>query len=172
MSNLSAHFTSEEFTCHCGCGLCRPHPRLIAALETLRKSLGNLPVTVNCGTRCAARNQAIGGAPRSQHVPENGAAGYSLAADIKAQGRSSREIYDAAVEIPDFARGGIGVYQSDTDSKKCFVHLDVRDGPARWGMHNGEDTTLVLALHAADASATQLAASTKPRPGAGRTRAT
>src|SRR6266851_4309780 len=54
-----------------------------------------------------------------------------IAADIKIQGLSLQQQYDRAKSVPDFDNGGIGVYDTN------FIHVDVRDGKARWSRING-----------------------------------
>jgi hypothetical protein len=44
-----------------------------------------------------------------------------MAADIHMPGLTLQQMYEAALEIPQFAGGGIGAYDGD------FLHVDVRD---------------------------------------------
>ena len=44
---------------------------------------------------------------------------------------SVEDMFDKAIMIPAFANGGIGVYDEG------FIHVDVRDGKARWARING-----------------------------------
>lgn len=122
--DLSPHFSRREFACHCGlCGLSLPSPVLVAGLEELRAFLG-LPVRVLSGLRCAARNAAVGGATDSQHLT-----GY--AADIRADVPLTA-LFRAAVGVPVFFAGGVGIYPDGG-----FVHVDVRTTRARWGHLSG-----------------------------------
>lgn len=123
MGDLSEHFSLSEFVCQCGCGACVVDSRLIPALEELR-ALGPEPIKVLCGYRCEHHNAQVGGAKRSQHVE-------GIAADIRIAGLSLQEQYDRARQIPAFANGGIGAYDSN------FLHVDVRDGKARWARQRG-----------------------------------
>lgn len=59
------------------------------------------------------------GAPHSEHLE-------GLAADVSVPGLSLQRMYELALEVPQFAEGGIGVYDGN------LVHVDVRDGRARW----------------------------------------
>lgn len=127
---LSKHFNTDEFTCHCGCGLCGPNPLLIVSLETLRARLNNIKphttLTINSGTRCKKHNRVIEGAKQSMHVPHITTTGlYSLAADVSSNNFTPREIYNEAIKIYAFEHGGIGLYPS-------WIHLDVRGYKARW----------------------------------------
>jgi len=66
----------------------------------------------------------VGGVPHSEHLE-------GLAADVSLPGMSLRRMYELAVEVPQFAGGGIGVYDGN------FLHVDVRDQRARWARSNG-----------------------------------
>ena len=120
---LSAHFDTEEFACHCGCGFgTRPgdvNPVLLDGLETLRALCGGKPMIVNSGCRCAEHNRAIGGAAQSQHMRGN-------AADVAIPGVRAGDVADIAADLVDaFASGGIGRHRT-------FTHFDVRGKAARW----------------------------------------
>lgn len=77
------------------------------------------------GCRCAAHNKAVGGAEHSTHL-------QGKAADIRVEGCSPRALYDEAKKVPHFK--GFGV-----DDERGFIHVDVRDIPARWCYHNGRE---------------------------------
>lgn len=120
---LSAHFDTEEFACHCGCGFgTRPgdvNPALLGGLEILRALCGAKPVIMNSGCRCAAHNAAIGGARNSEHLRGN-------AADVAIPGMPARDVAEIAADLVDvFRDGGIGRHVT-------FTHLDVRGRAARW----------------------------------------
>jgi len=83
---LTEHFSLEELTCSevaARSGIDNtPPPEILAnlralavGLEDVRRALGNKPIHVNSGFRCAALNDAIGGAANSMHM-------RGLAADI------------------------------------------------------------------------------------------
>lgn len=83
---LSSHFTIDELTASetaARLGINNEpseaivfNLRLLAAgLELVRAALGNLPIHVNSGFRCAALNAAVGGSANSAHM-------RGLAADI------------------------------------------------------------------------------------------
>lgn len=115
---LSEHFVRREFMCKCGCALCKPHPALFPALELLRHHIGDRPIIINSGHRCAAHNKEVGGSRNSQHL-------HGRAADIRCPGRTSEELFIAALHVPQFRLSGIGVY-------KTFLHVDVRGYKSRW----------------------------------------
>lgn len=121
--HLSTHFMRDEMKCHCGCDACNLDPRLLPALEALR-GMGSEMIVVNDGYRCAKHNAEVGGVPHSQH-PEG------MAADIRIGNLTIQQMYDRAKFVDAFENGGIGVYDSG------FMHVDVREGKARWSRKNG-----------------------------------
>jgi len=123
MGNLSAHFSRGEFVCHC-CGDFRLDDRLLAALEDLRRRAGQA-VLVLSGYRCPEHNRRVGGAANSQHV-------FGKAADIRVPGLTLQQMYELAASTPEFAQGGIGVYD------RGFLHVDVRGHRARWSQVAGK----------------------------------
>ena len=94
------------------------------ALEHLR-SIARAPINVHCGYRCASHNYDAGGVNNSEHT-------LGTAADIKIPGLSLQEMYECALEVPEFASGGIGVYDGN------FLHVDVRGHVARWARVHGQ----------------------------------
>ena len=122
MGNLSAHFSRAELQCRC-CGQLKIDSRLLDGLEALR-GLAGVPIVVHAGYRCARHNADVGGVPRSEHT-------LGLAADIHLPGMSLQRMYELASSIPQFAEGGIGVYDGD------FLHVDVRGHRARWARVRG-----------------------------------
>jgi uncharacterized protein YcbK (DUF882 family) len=122
MGDLSAHFSRKELSCRC-CGRLKIDPKLLDGLENLRALAGAI-VTVHAGYRCPRHNREVGGVPQSEHL-------QGLAADISVPGFSLQRMYELALEIPQFAGGGIGVYDGN------FLHVDVRDRRARWARVSG-----------------------------------
>lgn len=114
---LSKNFKDTKFRCKC-CGKLLLDPQLIPALQQLRDYVGS-PIYVNCGYRCLEHNREIGSKDTSQHVLGKGA-------DIKSKVLTPKQLARAASKIPEFNKGGIGLYNT-------FVHVDVRGRKARWG---------------------------------------
>lgn len=112
---LTEHFNSDEFTCHCGCGYDDIDMNLVAKLEELRDNVGE-PLIINSGCRCPEHNAEVGGVSNSQHV-------YGKAADVALpDGYTVDEFADLAEEI---GFDGIGKYD-------WGIHVDVRGYTARW----------------------------------------
>ena len=123
MGDLSAHFSRSELQCRC-CGRLQIDSRLLDGLEKLRAQAGT-PVVIHAGYRCPEHNAAVGGVPHSEHT-------LGLAADIALPGLSLQRMYELALEVPQFADGGIGVYDGG------FLHVDVREHRARWARVSGQ----------------------------------
>lgn len=123
MGDLSAHFSRKELACRC-CGRLQIDGRLIDALEDLRNRAG-VPIAVHAGYRCPKHNLEVGGVPNSEHT-------LGLAADIHVPGLSLQAMYELACQVPQFAEGGIGAYDSN------FLHVDVRGHRARWARVRGK----------------------------------
>ena len=117
MGDLSAHFSRKELQCHC-CGRLQIDSRLLEGLEKLRE-LAKVAVVIHAGYRCPKHNDEVGGVPQSEHL-------QGLAADIELPGISLQRAYELALEVPQFAQGGIGAYDGG------FLHVDVRERSARW----------------------------------------
>jgi len=77
-----------------------------------------------CGYRCLEHNRRVGGKPDSQHL-------LGKAADIRIAGLGVQAMYELALRVPQFAGGGIGVYD------RGFLHVDVRGHAARWAQVQG-----------------------------------
>lgn len=123
MGDLSTDFSRSELQCRC-CGRLQIDSRLLDGLEQLRRLAGT-PVIVHAGYRCPQHNQAVGGVPNSEHT-------LGLAADIGLPGLSLQRMYELALEVPQFAQGGIGVYDGG------FLHVDVREHRTRWARVSGK----------------------------------
>ena len=85
-------------------------------LQKIRDMLGK-PIIITSGWRSVEHNKAIGGAKNSQHL-------YGKAADCHflREGLVLPRVADMAERV---GFRGIGIYRT-------FLHLDVRDKPARW----------------------------------------
>ena len=120
LAHGTKNFKVSEFACKCGRFDC-PHygikQELIDALQKLRDYAG-VAIFVNSGYRCPKRNKAVGGSKGSMHMK-------GLAADIWCEELTPEELKKFAEEIPEFANGGIGIYD-------WGIHVDVRGRRARW----------------------------------------
>lgn len=123
MGDLSLHFSKAELACHC-CGHLKIEGALIDALELLH-TLAGREIIVHDGYRCPAHNQQVGGVTGSEHT-------LGVAADVAIPGLSLQQMYDLALQVPAFLKGGIGVYDGG------FLHLDVRSRQARWARVHGK----------------------------------
>lgn len=113
---LSKHFQRIEFECKCGCGFDTVDSELLDILENLRAALGE-PIIITSGCRCKEHNEKIGGSPQSQHT-------LGRAVDFKVKNFEAEAVYEYLDYLyPDSY--GLGKYPS-------WVHLDSREGPARW----------------------------------------
>lgn len=120
MGDLTKNFSAWEFVCPC-CGGLPPIEtlmRLVVPLQKLRDQIGH-PIHVHSGYRCPKHNKDVGAKSTSQHVK-------GLAADVHADTFTPEELAQEAVQIEEFRKGGIGVYD-------WGCHLDVRGKTARWG---------------------------------------
>lgn len=121
-THYSSNFSRKELDCHCGCDapavVESNLARLALSLESLRTRLGATPLHVNSGYRCPAYNARIGGAKASQHME-------GKAADLSGRKVTPGQIRAAALLVPGFKGGGIGLYPT-------FCHVDIRAGAARW----------------------------------------
>lgn len=116
MTKLSPHFRRSEFECNCGqcSGYDTVDAELLNMLEAIRTHF-NKPVRITSGHRCPTHNANVGGTMKSQHL-------FGRAADIQVQDTSPQEVYDFAETLEP---GGLGLYDD-------FVHIDSRNGKARW----------------------------------------
>jgi len=105
----------------------------VDALQELR-DLAGAPVRVTSGYRCPDHNRAVGGAKQSRHL-------LGHAADIVIKGLSVAGMYELAERVDAFREGGIGVYP-----ERGFIHVDIREGRARWGHLDGKYVSLEEAM--------------------------
>ena len=95
---------------------------LLKNLQVIRDHFQR-PIVIISGYRSPARNAAVGGADKSQHLE-------AKAADIKIAGVPTEEIYnriDKLIAQGLVKQGGLGKY-----IKSGFVHYDIRGTKARW----------------------------------------
>ncbi|MDD2801283.1 MAG: D-Ala-D-Ala carboxypeptidase family metallohydrolase [Methylococcales bacterium] len=116
MGDLSAHFSKSEFACHCGCGSNAIDDGVVFALERIRSAIGDKPIKILSGIRCAKHNKACGGVKNSQHL-------LGKAADIRTNDLTPSQLAKLIEE--NIIIGGIGIYPT-------FVHIDIRQGHALW----------------------------------------
>lgn len=121
-THYSPNFMRAELDCKCGCttppAIERELHLLAMDLEKLRVVLGH-GIGIISGYRCPVRNRQVGGARNSQHMS-------GKAADLAVPAGSQDTFVDAAVKVPAFNHGGIGVYPHGG------VHVDRRGWVARW----------------------------------------
>lgn len=124
MAQLTEHFSIDEFRCH---HCAREGIKLAVAqgLEKLRARIGK-PIIIHSGYRCAQH-------PVEAAKKEPGAHTEGIAADISVHGMTARELYAEAVKIAGFH--GFGV-----DDENNYVHVDLREVPARWCYSGGHTT--------------------------------
>lgn len=66
--NNIKHFSKNEFTCKCGCGLNNINLKLVKILDDIREHFGQ-PVIITCGCRCQRYNDSLRGSVKnSRHV--------------------------------------------------------------------------------------------------------
>jgi uncharacterized protein YcbK (DUF882 family) len=134
MTNVTDHFTVEEWKCHDG----TDYPAewvgdrltpLCSVLEVLRAELGGHAITILSGYRSPAHNQAVGGASASQHME-------GRAADITVEGFAPSDVHRALLQLFQAGKieiGGLGRYPG-------WVHVDVRPRPASGHLAQWEGT--------------------------------
>ena len=107
------YFVIEEFVCKCGCGLGADSalPAVIVIVLDMIRSRIKMPLTVNSGWRCPARNAASGGVKTSKHLT-------GCAADISAENYQDllRESMKIAEEY------SLKIISYDT---RRFIHLEL-----------------------------------------------
>ena len=114
---ITPHFKVREFACSDGSDVVFVAPSLVDSLEAIRVHFGR-PVTITSGYRTVSYNAGLkNSSKKSQHC--NG-----LAADIKVEGHTPKEVYDYACSLLG-DHGGVGIYNT-------FVHVDVRAVKSRF----------------------------------------
>ena len=111
-----------EFSDHVPPDLVANAVELLQNLQVIRDHFQK-PVTIISGYRSPARNGAVGGAKKSQHME-------AKAADIRIAGVPTEEIYsriDKLLAQGKIKVGGLGLYVGSG-----FVHYDTRGVKARW----------------------------------------
>lgn len=110
---ITENFDSEEFKCHCGCGLSNIKPELVHRLQVIRDIAGT-PIIITSGCRCGSWNAHEGGAYNSFHI-------YGMACDWTI---SDVAILDMIATMLKDWSGGFHYYPNNLD-----IHTDI--GPRR-----------------------------------------
>lgn len=134
LDQITTHFRVAEFNCHDGTPVpSASHPALKRLcelyLEPMRERFGVAQVL--SGYRTKAYNVKIGGAKKSQHIYDEHV--ESVAGDVRFETGTPAEWAAHADKIAkQVGAGGVGTY---IDSR--FVHIDNREGQARWSGFQG-----------------------------------
>jgi hypothetical protein len=126
MGDLTKNFSLFEFRCPRS-GIANPEPKLVYALQEYRDLL-KVPIKITSGGR-------YGEGQGYHFVSETNT---SKAADCIALGSTLLEMYYAALKIPEFMNGGIGIYPNSGSPNEGFLHLDVRIIFGRWARISGK----------------------------------
>lgn len=134
---MTPNFSSWEFTCGCGCGLCCPSGNLVDMLELTRTYYGR-SIRVLSGSRCPEHNEKSGGSSSSSHLQNMhneslDASTLSFAADLFVANTEDAYLLVAACFLAGFKRIGF------KPSSK-FIHVDVdpvKPSPHMWDYSNG-----------------------------------
>jgi len=110
---MTPHFSKEELTCKCGCGML-PDPIFMNKVELLRVTVG-FPFPVNSAARCAKHNKAVSG------TGEDGPHTTGHAIDLGLSGAKALTVLNTALRMGVFT--GIGINQKGNYPGR-FVHLD------------------------------------------------
>lgn len=121
------NFRVREFASKCGSDVILIDIEHVIKLQRLRNTLGR-GISVVSGYRTREHNSRVGGAPRSQHV-------LGTATDIRVSGMTPLEVLKV-VQKSGLQFGGIGLYDN-------FLHLDSRNGLARWNKSTQFRTEIV-----------------------------
>ena len=121
---LTKNFDLHEFSCNDGTQV-PPiyHDNVIELAKNLQilRDYIKQPISINSAYRHRAYNTRIGGKPNSMHLTAS-------AADITVKSMSPRKlkgVIEKLIAQKKMYFGGIGLYPG-------FVHVDIRDTPARW----------------------------------------
>ncbi len=126
MGDLRKDFNKSQFICK-HCGNYKPmDDDLLDGLQMLSDNTDR-KITINSGYRC--KNHPI---ERNKKTP--GEHNRACAADIKIEGLTSKQVLAEVLKIPQFVKGGIGIYPGQT-----LTHVDTRGYKARWSFINGSE---------------------------------
>lgn len=99
---------------------------VLSNLQVLRDACGK-SITIMSGYRSPARNEAVGGATKSQHMEGN-------ACDIKVKDMDPKDVaalIEKLIKDGKMKQGGLGIYPRATIAEG-WVHYDTRGVRARW----------------------------------------
>jgi len=99
---------------------------VLSNLQVLRDACGK-SITIMSGYRSPARNEAVGGATKSQHMEGN-------ACDIKVKDMDPKDVaalVEKLIKEGKMKQGGLGIYPRATIAEG-WVHYDTRGVRARW----------------------------------------
>ena len=116
---VNEYFRVREFACKDGSDQVLIDDNLAEALRRIRIYFG-ASVYINSAYRTPSHNQQVGGSTKSQHL-------LGKAADIRIPGIEPLRIAQYGEFL---GMGGVGLY-------KDFVHIDSRNGKARWDKRSG-----------------------------------
>lgn len=128
MGNLTKNFNREEYACPHGAD--NVDPWLAKAMQEYRDLLG-VPIKITSACRCEQC-----GPDQGYHLASESHPGRA-ADSIVLGGKDLLAMYTAALQVQAFREGGIGIYPYD-NPLQGFVHLDVRNGCARWARVKGQ----------------------------------
>lgn len=115
--------TNRPPPCKCGCGLDKIEPETMNIVELLSIEFPQIKWT--SGSRCPKHNKAVGGSPRSGHMPKHGNTGQeTVAIDGTVEPWDNwlvRRILWRAIR---HGAKGIGVYYYLRKKKQNHFHLD------------------------------------------------
>ena len=115
---MNKYFKRSEIECKCGCGTDTIDYEVMRIVTDVRSHFGR-PVTITSGVRCAIHNKSVGGSIKSQHL-------LGRALDIQVKGVPTSRVYNYLNKKYPTSLG-LGLYDT-----LGFVHVDTRDGHARW----------------------------------------
>lgn len=99
---------------------------VLSNLQVLRDACGK-SITIMSGYRSPERNEAVGGATKSQHMEGN-------ACDIKVKDMDPKDVaalIEKLIKDGKMKQGGLGIYPRATITEG-WVHYDTRGVRARW----------------------------------------
>lgn len=124
---ISEHFGHDEVACN-HCGEVKYDPQFIELLERLREKTG--PLVATSFYRCPKH-------PLEAKKAKPGMHSTGKAVDLHPTQITVPELYRIVETFSEFQNGGVGVSLEDG-----YVHVDTRNGRARWIYRNRRDMTV------------------------------